>query len=563
MSNQVRRRSRLRRGSKACRGCVLLGALAFVLLAADWAAAAPGDLDPGFGVGGKVRLPTGAFATGVALQDNGRIVAVGWRHNSENLPFDFVVARFRPNGRIERTFGDRGIVTTDLGSFDRAISVAIQPDGRIVVGGSAGSRFALARYLPDGTLDDSFSDDGIAITDGELGLVEVNEVAIQADGKIVAAGLGRGQTMETGDFAIARFRPDGTLDDSFSGDGFLTMDFFGGDDTVDGLAVLPDGRIVAAGTVFHPGLYFDDIAIARFNPDGSSDPGLGADGTVTFDRPGFQVARDVAVTADGRIVVAADGELALEGEGNDLLVVRYLQDGSLDGSFSDDGAVATDFGSSEFASSVVIQSNDRIIVGGEAEAGFALARYDRNGSPDRSFSDDGRVTTAFTRQRFTETPVGDIVLRPDGLLVAAGGFEADHGPDSFTLARYETGPGPSDADADGVRDRDDRCPNRAGETKSGCHRFRQALSIRYEENVGKFVVTFTSRAFACKDGRSVALFRDVPGRDDLVAKTHFTGLGKWRLELDQPAGRYYARVHRVVKPKFGICPPARAFWPST
>jgi uncharacterized delta-60 repeat protein len=151
--------------------------------------ALPGDLDPTFGAGGKVTGPLGSddAAGDMALQPDGRIVEVGTRSTSGGD--DFVMVRYLADGSLDTSFSGDGVQTTDLGGTDRAMGVAIQPDGKIVVagaGGAVGTDIAVVRYKPDGALDTSFSDDGKQITD-----LNANEygtaVAVQPDGGIVVA----------------------------------------------------------------------------------------------------------------------------------------------------------------------------------------------------------------------------------------------------------------------------------------------------------------------------------------------------------------------------------------
>ena len=205
--------------------------------------------------------------------------------------------------------------------------MALQGDGKIVVVGDAGGggAFALARYNPNGSLDPSFSGDGRQTTDfGDFGVAR--GVALQG-GKIVAVGIG-----DAGDFALARYNPNGSLDPSFSGDGKQTTDF-GGSDEASGVALQGDGKIVAVGRD-GPG----DFALARYNPNGSLDTSFSGDGKQTTDFGDFDGANGVALQGNGKIVVVGVG-----GTGN-FALARYNPNGSLDPSFSGDGRQTTDFG---------------------------------------------------------------------------------------------------------------------------------------------------------------------------------------------------------------------------
>ena len=242
-----------------------------------------GTLDTTFGTGGKVGT---AFASGsasytqafsVAIQPDGKIVAVGYTEigpclfNGLDLPcFDFALARYNSNGTLDASFGTAGRVTTDFGGpSDQAGSVAVQPDGRIVVAGAAGRftnrgfDFALARYSSNGTLDTSFGTSGKVFTDfaGDNDTPsEPSALAIQSDGKIIVVG----QTV-VGNFnnvALARYNSDGTLDTSFGTSGKATTDFAGANDSAVSAAVQSDGNIVVAGGATINGR--TDFALARY-----------------------------------------------------------------------------------------------------------------------------------------------------------------------------------------------------------------------------------------------------------------------------------------------------------
>ena len=200
------------------------------------------------------------LANSVAVQADGKIVAAGSAGTGGNPPvaYDFALARYNRDGSLDSTFDGDGKVLTDFGGFDRAFSIAIQSGARIVAAGSANSDFALARYKPDGSLDQSFDGDGrlktdFGGTDSALG------VAIQADDKIVAAGYRSAGDAVT--FALARYLDGGTLDPTFGNNGKVLTAFdavaFGDD-----VAIAPDGKIVVAGDRNDPDQ--SDFALARY-----------------------------------------------------------------------------------------------------------------------------------------------------------------------------------------------------------------------------------------------------------------------------------------------------------
>jgi uncharacterized delta-60 repeat protein len=211
-------------------------------------------------------------ATAVAIDSNGKIVVAGLS-DASGIPYDFALARYNPDGTLDSAFNSTGKVLTDFsesGSVDVARALAIQSDGKIVAAGysNAGgisNDFALARYNPDGTLDSSFNSTGTVVTDfsGSGSQDEGSAVAIQSDGKIVAAGM-LFVNEKNADFALARYNPDdGSLDSTFNSTGKVLTDV-GGVDVAYALAIQSDGKIVAAGFSDVSGT--SDFAIARYLP---------------------------------------------------------------------------------------------------------------------------------------------------------------------------------------------------------------------------------------------------------------------------------------------------------
>ena len=283
-----------------------------------------GSLDTTFGTGGSV--VTGLLrGSDVVIQPDGKIVVAGdsdgdfavARFNS-NGSLD---TSFGIGGVVTTDFS---------GEADQSFAVALRSDGKIVAAGRAFNfnkgtfvDFALARYNSDGSLDAGFGSGGKVTThfgfrDNEQAL----DVALQPDGKIIAAGA---VVATFSDFALARYNNDGSLDASFGSGGKVTTDFFIDDDVANGLALQSDGRIVAAGFAANPNTFSFDFALARYNSDGSLDAGFGSGGKVTtdfFNR--FDVAHDVALQPDGKIVAAG---IANTGAANtDFAVARYLGD---------------------------------------------------------------------------------------------------------------------------------------------------------------------------------------------------------------------------------------------
>ncbi len=328
-----------------------------------------GSLDNSFNVDGIVTTDFAGrtdLAISVALQADGKIVAAGYLFNGTDE--DFAVARYHIDGSLDTTFGAAGFVTTDFaGKTNAASSVAVQADGKIIVAGNSNNvtdnDFAVVRYNMDGSLDNSFSVDGIVTADFAGNYDIANSVVVQADGKIVAAG-----TSDNSEFAVVRYNTDGTLDNTFGVAGKVTTTTTIGSGA-DGRSVViqPDGKIIVAG--YSNNGTGSDIAVVRYNTDGKLDNSFDADGVVTTTFGIAIFGYSCAIQPDGKIVVAGQ-------TGRDFAVVRYNLDGSLDNSFGVDGIVTADFaGDYDIAYSVVVQADGKIIAAGQAGSDFAVARY--------------------------------------------------------------------------------------------------------------------------------------------------------------------------------------------
>jgi uncharacterized delta-60 repeat protein len=440
-------------GSTRTLGCrtVILGALLLTAAVGLPAWAAGRALDPTFGTDGKVLTnftPQVDAASSVAAQADGRLVA-GGSAGIGSPDTKFALARYDSDGVLDSTFGGDGRVTTDFTKkWDVAPAVAIQPDGKVVATGVAGfrpfppidlnSQIALARYRTDGSLDPSFGEDGKVTTDLTPTLDGANAIALQPDGKIVVAG-GADAAGATPLLLVARYNSDGTLDATFGSNGSVTTRIRHGAQAF-GVAVQADGRIVVSGESFLSRSN-TAFAIARYNADGSLDDSFGGNGKVTTDfTPGFDGNNAVAIQADGKIVASG-------GAGNrpTFAVARYNSDGSLDSTFGGDGKVRTAFSNKgDFAEEgLAIQSDGKIVAGGVAAANganarFAIARYNPDGTLDTTSGGDGRVSTDVTPQG--DDAIG-LVIQADGKIVAAGiGGEVGEGGGNakFALVRYLT-----------------------------------------------------------------------------------------------------------------------------
>jgi uncharacterized delta-60 repeat protein len=338
-----------------------------------------GTPDTSFGIGGIATTDLGGAgdkAHDAALTPDGGIVAVGETDAPGIQKQDFAVVRYLPDGKPDAAFDGDGIVTTDFsGRGDIANAVAVQPDGKIVVAGFAtsasgiGSDFALARYNPDGTLDTSFDGGGIVTTDfGALSDDDARALVIQPDGRILVVGTA-GE-----DIALARYTPDGKLDTSFGSGGTKITDL-GFDDVATGVALTSDGKIVISGYTIGAKLN-NDFLLARYDSHGTLDTTFGTGGIVTTDLgDGDDFAENLIVDAQGRIILVGR---ATSSTISDLALVRYNPDGTPDTTFDGDGILTADFhGGSDIGQDVALDSQGRIVAAGSTvngETQFALMR---------------------------------------------------------------------------------------------------------------------------------------------------------------------------------------------
>ena len=419
-----------------------------------WAAGRSGRPDPAFGDRGKVLtdFSGGNFDSvhALAIQSDRKIVAAGQSVPPTSGPsHDFALARYNFRGRLDRKFGADGKVLTDFGSgSDVLTALAIQSDGKIVASGysfaGGTADFALARYNPDGTLDATFNATGKVLTDfSGPGGDFAHALAIQSDGKILAAGISD-QSAGNGDFALARYNPDGTLDSTFNATGKVLTDFSGSgsDDFANwmGLAIQEDRKIVVAGSSEASGT--PDFALARYNPDGTLDSTFNATGKVLTDLSASgsdDFANALALQSDGKIVAAG---LSIASGNYDFALARYNPNGTLDATFNATGKVLTDFtgaGSADLAYGLAIQLDGKIVVAGSSFAGgtaydFALTRYNLDGILDATFNATGKVLTDFSGSGSDDVAYA-LALQSDGKIVA-GGLSTTSTTADFALARY-------------------------------------------------------------------------------------------------------------------------------
>lgn len=346
-----------------------------------------GSLDTTFGTGGKVLTNIGAGARDIVIQGDGKIVAAGYSYVTPN---NFVLVRYNSNGSLDTNFGSGGMVLTTLGGGVSALAVQAT-DGKIVAAGYSfngiGNDFALARYNTNGTIDTTFGFGGTVITaSGGMG-VGASDVAIQSDGKILAAG---------GSYLI-RYNSDGMLDITFNP--VSGMVYTGPAYEQTSVATQADGKILAAGSSYMgPGGY--GLALARYiSTDGFIDTPFGSSGRATI------VAMSIYNLSTTSVVPQSNGNIVVAGCSQyQFILARYDSTGFPDTSFASGGVRIATGGSYWSNDSVVrniaVQTTDgKIVLVGSSYKDdasgydFALARLNSDGSLDTGFGTGGKVTT--------------------------------------------------------------------------------------------------------------------------------------------------------------------------
>lgn len=332
-----------------------------------------------------------------------------------------------------RSFGSSGQVITNFNSTpsEQILAMVCDDEGRIITAGRGGSQFALARYLPNGSLDRSFNGDGKVLTDFRSSSFEmIYALAIDQNGKIIAGGMANVNNSGH-QFALARYNQDGSLDRSFDGDGKVLTNFgSSSSEEIHGLVIDRDGTIIVAGTALVQG--HNQFALARYNQDGSLDRSFDGDGKVLTNFVTASQEGAMSIVIDQRNNIVAGGYATLNGR-NQFALARYTQNGRLDPSFHNDGRILTDINTtSEMIHAITITRRNRILAVGEAGAHrnpslgsapartrFALVQYNYNGQLDNTFDGDGILATSLSRGSLSEGAKA-VVTDSSGKIIVAG-----------------------------------------------------------------------------------------------------------------------------------------------
>ncbi len=371
-------------------------------------------------------------ANAIAIRPNGKIITAGYAFNAVNSASnnDFALVGYNADGSLDYTFGNNAVVKTDFltNSIEEIKAIAIQPDGKIVAAGTTGistlSNYAIVRYLADGSgLDLTFGTGGRVTIDISSTQDYVSGIVVQPDGKIVVGG----STVNgaNADFSIIRLNPNGTLDTSFDGDGKVTTSMGASYNISSGIGLQADGKIVLAGYVA------GNFGVVRYNTNGSLDNTFDADGKVniTIGPSSNEGVFGLVIQPDGKILVSGNTNFAGT---NDFAVIRLNIDGTLDTGFGNGGKFWIDINtnSEDFNPSITLHASGKIVLAGTINTGtIGLCRLNANGTLDTGFDTDGKMTMEIG---YGVDQVKAIALQVDGKVLLAGNYN-NGSNDDFAL----------------------------------------------------------------------------------------------------------------------------------
>ena len=427
------------------------GIFAFAFLMSANISASSGNFDRTFGTNGKAVLPVNGAekAFDAAVQTDGKIVVVGGI-SPQGANWDFIIQRYNADGTLDANFGNGGKVILPIGtSSDVAYAVTLQSDNKIVVAGyvqqSTGyTDIAVVRLLTDGQLDQSFGTAGKQIFSPTITSDIPVDLEMQTLGGVERIIVGSYVGTANTQFSVARLTPGGQLDAAFGDGGIKSVSVGGVTEILKGIAVDSEAKIVAVGSSrfdFGPNGFRDDFAAVRFLSDGSLDPSFSDDGKIITQMSGNSQARSVVIqNLNGADKIVAGG-FARNGASNDFALVRYNKNGTLDTTFGTNGKTYTDFVTNEEQIHKLLIQTDKKIVGvgfmrNGVNQNFALARYGLNGNLDTSFGSCGKITSDLGTN--TDIAYG-ATIQPDGKIIAVGEMVNSATSADFAVVRYTSG----------------------------------------------------------------------------------------------------------------------------
>ncbi len=377
------------------------------------------ELDPSFGTNGKSYVSFGFvsyYMEEMEFQSSNKIIAAG---DNENILNPFVVCRLKNDGSLDSTFQGTGILTFGFGyTYEFCSALQIDNQDRIILGGSSNGDMVLARLLPDGDFDTTFSEDGkVKLSFGLGNGSKAHKLLIQNDGKILAIGEAYGG--ENFNFAAARFLANGTVDSTFGVNGYITHDLNGFNDFGQDALLVSDGKILIGGSA-NNSEGNSAFAWIRLNADGTLDTNFGSNGKLisSINSNLNEVVETMELHPNGKVISAGYSA-------GDFAVYCMSTDGVLDASFGSNGHTTSDFDDyQDKAFALKIDAQGKIILAGHGYDGsvntfldFAIARYTENGNLDNTFSSDGKLVV---KMGAYSSGIKDILIQEDGKILFGG-----------------------------------------------------------------------------------------------------------------------------------------------
>jgi len=387
------------------------------------------------------------YAYASALQADGKTVLGGYSlvDGVKNMTF----MRYYSNGTLDDNFANDGIqVLLYGGSDDLLKDIIVQPDGKIIAVGyttnSTNTRIAIARLNPDGSLDTGFNGSGTKIIDFGSSIDAYGlSVELLNNGNIIIAGYIKNEDMSY-DATICMLDNFGALDNSFGTNGIMIHNILSQMNFMSNIGIR-DNKIILGGMSFDDD-FFGYVTLSRYNFDGSLDTDFGISGIVSVqidDQMGAGPEGDMCISEDGKIIYACG---ASDYPSTDIAVLRFNSDGSIDNYFGNNGLVITSLENSSSARAVAVQGDGKIIVGGiyysDSGYDFILVRYLASGFLDPSFGANANgvvITNASTGSIFYNDIIYNLFFQSDGKVVVSGRAETEETGVDFAIARYHTG----------------------------------------------------------------------------------------------------------------------------
>jgi uncharacterized delta-60 repeat protein len=390
------------------------------------------SLDSTFGESGTsvIDFSTNYFFSDIAIDSSGRLVLAGYFHDSSiGKETDFALIRLKADGSVDSSFGDDGFVKIDRGYYDYVTSVTLQSDGKIIAAGytlgnyNSDSQPIAFRLDSDGILDSSFGSSGVV----EVSLAHdgsFSESLVDSTGRIVLVG-GERPTQSQG--LVVRLLSDGSLDTSFSGDGMMSFDLTY-DVYVAGGALQNDDKIVVYGSTrpdnVSGGSYtVTDLLVARIATDGSLDSSFGTGGFFVESLQDSGRIRDLKIQPDGKFVFTGDYYFGEDSSDVAPFVGRLEIGGSWDSGFGESGVTLFAPRQEEAGYSIEVDSDGKIYVAGLLyiddinQGRLSLVRFLSDGTLDTSFAESG---VAVTNNRASLSESWRMQIQNDDSPVAVG-----------------------------------------------------------------------------------------------------------------------------------------------